>query len=247
MAHPVHLDNIEAFRAALHDYKMSAHAQKVLAASRLALLSGLAGGGRNTVINYLVKEHDYNFLISDTTRPPKLRDGVMEQNGVNYHFRVETDMLRDIQMGEFVEAEIIHNQQVSGTSIRELELANQKGKITIHETEFGGAHYIAMAKPDVHIIGLLPPSYDEWMRRLQAREDMHPDEFINRLTTAQTVLQNMLAEPYYKLVINNTIPQCASDIRDIVEFNQIHDERQQFAKSVANDMLARVQASLQHK
>lgn len=95
MVEPVRLENIKAFREALAEYQMSQHAQRVLYEARLVILAGLAAGGRNTVIKYLVKNHNYHFLVSDTTRPPKLRDGAMEQDGVNYYFRKELDMLQD--------------------------------------------------------------------------------------------------------------------------------------------------------
>lgn len=244
MAEPVHLENIDAFQQALQNYQISPHAQEVLRESHLVLLSGIAGGGRNTTIRYMVEHFDYFFLVSDTTRPPKLRDGVMEQDGVNYHFRKEAEMLRDIQDGEFIEAEVIHNQQVSGTSIRELERANKSGKITIHETEFGGAHFIAQAKPDAHIIAMLPPSYEEWIRRLSAREVMHQQEFMNRLRTAEKVLTSMLGEVYFKFVINDTVPKCAEDIREIVESGNVDPVKQKAAHLVAEQILAEVKDKL---
>lgn len=245
MAKEVHLDNIQAFRDVLGDYHMSEHAKKVLRDSRLVVISGVAGGGRNTIINYLVEHHDYFFLVSDTTRPPKLRDGVMEVDGVNYHFREEADMLRDIQSGEFVEAEIIHDQQVSGTSVRELERANKSGRITLHEAEFGGVGNIAAHKPDAQVIGLLPPSYQEWIHRFQKREDIHTRELMNRLRTAEKVLENMLREPYFKFVVNRTVAQGAEDIRLIVEQGIYTAAQDETGRTVARDILLEVSRTLQ--
>lgn len=244
MAKPVILHNRALFAVALKDYHMSEHANQILRDSKLVVLSGVAGGGRNSTIKYLVDNYNYFFMVSDTTRPPKLRDGVMEINGVNYHFRSESDMLADIQNGEFVEAEVIHNQQVSGTSVRELAKANASGCITIHEAEFGGVRFIANAKPDTHVIGLLPPNFDEWLRRLQAREEMHEDELLNRLQTAEKVLINMLSEPYFKFVVNDTIAQCAADIRKIVEGDLIDMKIQLQAKAVADELLQSVKHKL---
>jgi guanylate kinase len=197
MAEPVRLEHMDEFRKAIAEMRLSEHAKRVLTRANLVALSGLAGGGRNTIINYLVEHHDYHFIISDTTRPPKLRDGVMEQDGVNYYFRTEEGMLEDICSGEFIEAEIIHNQQVSGTSIREIERASEAGKVAIRDFEYLGIQNVATAKPDAHIIGILPPSYDTWLRRLFGREDIHPDEFANRLQTAEKVLEAMLRLPYF--------------------------------------------------
>lgn len=238
------LKNIQAFRDALAHYHVSEHAKSVLDNARIVVMSGVAGGGRNTVINRLVEQYDYFFLVSDTTRPPKMRDGRMEQDGVHYYFRTEEDMLRDIQNGEFVEAEIIHNQQVSGTSIREVERGNKSGKIGIHDFEFGGANNVALAKPDATIIGLLPPSYDEWIRRFRDREVIHEQEFMNRMHTAEKVLKNMLEKPYFKIVINDDIDRCVQYIREIVESSVYTEEASKKGKRIAQDMLMQVQKAL---
>lgn len=238
------LKNAQAFRRALQDYQVSDHARRVLSQAQIVVMSGVAGGGRNTVINRLVEQHNYYFLVSDTTRPPKMRDGRMEQNGVHYYFRTEEDMLRDIQKGEFVEAEIIHNQQVSGTSIREIERANAQGRVAIHDFEYGGANNVAAAKPDAVIIGLLPPSYDEWIRRFRDREVIHEDEFMNRMHTAEKVLQNMLDKPYFKIVINDDVGRCVDYIRGLVEGAVYTSEAAERGKVVAAAMLDQVERAL---
>lgn len=246
MPEPVKLHHKEEFAAAIAAHRVSKNAQEVLDTTKLVVLSGLAGGGRNTLINHLVEHHNYFFIVSDTTRPPKLRNGVMEQEGVHYYFRQEDDMLRDIQNGEFIEAEIIHNQQVSGTSIRELKRARDSGKIAIHDFEYQGAQNVAAAKPDAFIIGLLPPSYDEWIKRLSGREVMHRDEYLNRLATAEKVLEAMLSLPYFTLVINDVLEHCVSTIRSIVEQGEVDNVEQEQCRTVANAILTRVKHELGH-
>lgn len=244
MAELIRLQYMAEFQKAIAELRLSEHAQRVLSQSNLVAMAGLAGGGRNTIINYLVERHNYYFLVSDTTRPPKLRNGVMERDGVNYYFRTEEGMLEDIHAGEFIEAEIIHSQQVSGTSIREVERANEAEKIGIHDFEYKGAQAVATAKPTAHIIGLLPPSYDIWLSRLFGREELHPEEFANRLQTAEKVLEAMLRLPYYKFVINDTVEQAARDLRTIVEQGVTDDKKQQACRDLAQELLMRVQQGL---
>jgi guanylate kinase len=246
MADPVYLHHKAEFIAAIADHRVSDNAQAVLDSTKLVVLSGIAGGGRNTIINYLVEHYNYFFIVSDTTRPPKFRNGALEQNGVHYYFRTEEDMLRDIQNGEFIEAEVIHDQQVSGTSIRELKRARDSGKIAIHDFEYQGAQNVAAAKPDTYVIGLLPPSYDEWIERLTGREDMHSDEFLNRLATAEKVLEAMLSLPFFRLVVNDTLEDCAQKIRAIVEEGADDTNEQAHCHQVATDILARVKRELGH-
>lgn len=238
------LHNKKAFQEALENYHVSDHAKKVLAGTPFVALSSLAGGGRNTVIKKMAENYNYIFAISDTTRPPKVRDGKLEQDGINYYFRNENDILADIRSGEYIEAEIIHNQQVSGTSIREIERTAKTGKIPIHDFEYGGMLNVLKAKPDAVLIGLVPPNYDEWIRRLRGREVMTDQEFLNRLTTADKVLENLLTHPQYTLVINDTVEQCAQDIRLVVEKGEYSDDKQAAVRSVAEKLHDQVKSEL---
>jgi guanylate kinase len=244
MAQPVHLVHRKEFVEALKDYKPSAEALQLLSSVKYVPFAGLAGGGRNTVIQYLVNNYKYHFVVSDTTRPPKLRDGRMEVNGVQYFFRKEEEMLHEIQNGEFLEAELIHNQQVSGTSIRELLRARDEGRIPLNDVEFGGVEKVHQLLPDAIIIGLLPPGYDEWIRRFTEREEITDQELHNRLQTAKEVLTRMLEHPYFNLVINDKVEQCADDIREIVEQGSYAPEKSAECRATAEEILHRVNERL---
>ena len=122
-----HLQLRQEFETVLKNYQPSDQALKLLQKTPLVILLGVSGSGKNTIINHLVGFGRYHFIVSDTTRQPKLRDGNMEVDGVQYFFRSEADMLADLENGAFLEAEIIHKHQVSGTSIRELKRAVASG------------------------------------------------------------------------------------------------------------------------
>lgn len=241
---PPSLENKQAFEEALKNYEVSPHGKEVLNKTPFVALSGIAGGGRNTVIRVLVETGKYIFAVSDTTRPPKVRDGRLEIDGVDYYFRKEADMLHDIQNGEFIEAEIIHNQQVSGTSIREIERTMATGKVPIHDFEYGGIKNVVRAKPDAVIIGLVPPNYDEWIRRLYNREPLHDQEFFNRLVTAEKVLENMLSHPYFKLLVNDSTEECTRQLRHIVEDGEYTDEDHERGRQVVEGLLEAVRSEL---
>jgi guanylate kinase len=241
------LQNKQAFQEALKNYEVSPHGKEVLNKTPFVALSGIAGGGRNTVIRVLVETGKYIFAVSDTTRPPKVRDGRLEVDGVDYYFRDEAAMLQDIQSGEFIEAEIIHNQQVSGTSIREIERTIATGKIPIHDFEYGGIKNVVKAKPDAVIIGLVPPNYDEWIRRLYNREPLHDQEFLNRLVTAEKVLENMLAHPYFKLLVNDSTEECTEQLRRIVEDGNYTDEEHARGRRVVEGLLEAVKKGLSER
>ncbi|MGH7195154.1 MAG: guanylate kinase, partial [Candidatus Saccharimonadales bacterium] len=211
------LSHYQDFQEILENYQISDRAKQVLDRMRLVLLLAPTSGGRNTIIRQRVKTGHYHYVISDTTRPPRANDGVMEQNGVEYWFRSEKEILDDLKKGEYLEAEIIHSQQVSGISIRELENAQKEGKIAITDIELKGIHNVLRGKPDTIAIMLLPPSFEEWQRRLAGRGVMRPDEQKRRLETALRIFQDGLKQDYYHFVISDDINQTGGIIDAIVE------------------------------
>lgn len=234
--------HLEDFKTSITNYELSDHAKNVLAQTKLVVMLGVAGGGRNTLINYLTTTGPYYFIVSDTTRPPKVRDGKLEAHGTHYFFRTEDDFLKDLDLGEFIEAEIIHNQQVSGTSIRELQWANEQGLIGIHDFDIGGAANIAQLKPDAYVVGLLPPSFTEWQRRLSGREKMHNKEFANRMQTAVRILQDMIDKPYFKFIISDDVHHSSLALRRLVEEDEYTEEQHQKGLETAREILRKTKA-----
>jgi guanylate kinase len=215
MSH-VSLKHHQEFKDVLANYHMSERAKTALEGLHLVLLVAATSTGRNTVINELVKNYDYYFIVSDTTRPPQFRDGKMEESGVQYFFRSEEDMLNDLKAGEFFEAELIHEQQVSGISIRELEKSKNLNKIAITDVDIGGINNALKAKPDIKPIFLLPPSFDEWQNRLTGRGRMTEHEIRNRLKTAEKIFDQGLHNNKFNFVIAEDVPHSAAVINDIV-------------------------------
>lgn len=206
-----------AFTALLHDYKMSKDASRLIKQVPILVMLGPMAAGRNSVMNELEKTGRYTFLVSDTTRPPKVRNGIKEKHGVHYYFRTEEEMLSDLKKGVFLEAELIHNQQVSGTSTRELRRAMAEEKIAMHDYELGGAAALANMSAVVKVIVLVPPTYNEWQRRIKGREIMSKAEYDNRTKSALLILQESLKHSDYSIVVNDSLPSAVEQIRGIVE------------------------------
>jgi guanylate kinase len=241
------LQHKEEFKAVLDGYQPSQAARETLSKIPLVIMLGVAGGGRNTIINHLVNSGNYHFIISDTTRPPKFRDGKMEQDGVNYNFRKEEDILQDLKDGKFLEAELIHNQQVSGISVHELERAAATGKVPINEIDLGGTVAVRNAKPDTKFFFIVPPSYKEWMYRLQGREVMSPQELRNRLETAVRVLNEGLASEDFIFVVNDSSHRSAErideEVRGGIGNQSEHTAGRQAAEEILRDLTTHLEAA----
>jgi guanylate kinase len=205
------------FQEILSKYDVSESAKQALAEIKLVLLIAPTSAGKNTIIRRQLQTGRYYFIVSDTTRPPRENDGVMEQNGREYWFRTEEEMINDLKNGEYLEAEIIHGQKVSGISIRELKKDHVQHKIAITDVDLKGMHHVMRAKPDTFAVMLVPPSFDEWQRRLNSRGRMSEQELKRRLKTAQQLFDDGLSQDYYQFVISENVEQSASLIDAIVE------------------------------
>jgi len=239
------LTKLDSFQQILADYHLSDAAKDLLASMQLTLLVGPTSSGRNTIINELLKSGKYHQIISDTTRKPRTNNGIMEQNGVEYWFRSEDDILSDLAAGEFLEAAIIHGQQVSGTSMRELANAASKGKVAINEIEVVGADNIHAAKPDALFLFILPPSFDEWMARMNFRGQLPEDEVRRRLESAVEELSTALDRDYYRFVINNTFKQTTEAINAMIIEGKRSDTHQAEGIAMARRLLTDTKAHLQ--
>lgn len=211
------LTRLAEFQAVLADYHMSDEAKRLLAEAPLVILTGITASGRNTIIRELLKTGEYHFVVSDTTRPPRSNDGVMEQNGVEYWFRTEEDLLADLRVGAFIEAAIIHQQQVSGISLRELQAARVDNKIAINEIETQGVDRIMQAVPGALVpIFVLPPSFEVWQERWAKRGQISNEERQKRMASARAELDAALTKGYYHFLVNDDLQKAVSGIQKIV-------------------------------
>jgi len=238
------LKHFDQFQSILDNYEVSRDGKQLLERIKLVLLVSPTSAGRNTIIKELVKTGDYEFIVSDTTRPKRENNGVLEQDGVEYWFKTEEEILEGLKKGQYLEADIIHKQQVSGISLRELEKAANHKKIAIDEVYYVGIDNVKKAKPDTFTLFVLPPSYEQWMERLLKRGEMTADEIKNRLVSAELELETTTKRDYYQYVVNDKLDEAVKTVRRIVEEGDYSDEEHQAGKDLAWKLLSRVKQQL---
>jgi guanylate kinase len=209
------LKHLSEFQQLLGSYRISEKSKAILNAVDLVLLVAPTSTGRNTIISELLKSGKYYHIISDTTRQPRANNGVIEKNGEVYWFQSEQDMLDELRSGNFIEVALIHHQQVSGVSLRELNKAAESGKIAITDVDTVGARRIHELKWNSHIIYVLPPSFDEWLRRLNDRGGIVIEEQKRRLASAHAELLEALHERFYWFVVNEDVSTAAAQVDSI--------------------------------
>lgn len=230
------LEHRQEFEKLLKNYHPSAEAIQALKNTRVVALNGPSSTGRNTVIRELLKTDDYYFIVSDTTRPRRYNDGVLEQDGREYFFRNELDLLGDLKQGRFIEAEIIHNQQVSGVSIREVEKAHDLNKTAIADMEIEGVINLSRLKPDAIVIVFVPPSFREWINRINNRGKLSDYELHNRFQTATKLFKLALPHQNFHFVINDKIGPTIDYVNNLVKNDAQDASTETHARQLAQEL-----------
>ena len=230
------LKQLPSFQKILDKYAISEKGKAILAETTLIVMSAPTSSGRNTIIRRLLETGRYHFIVSDTTRQPRMNNGEMEKDGREYWFKSEDEFLEGLREGKYLEAEILHNQQVSGISIRELEKANKEGKIAVSDTGVKGTDNIVRSKPDTIALFVLPPSFQEWQNRLKNRGIMTADELRRRMSSAVDELNMALKKEYYTFIVSIDIEESLKHINSVVEgrLDDLIDQKQ--AHQLATDL-----------
>lgn len=241
------LKHLTEFEDTLKSYQPSKRALELLNNLHLVILAGPTAAGRNTLIKLLVQTDRYHYALSDTTRQKRINDGVKEQDGVEYWFITEEEFLSGLKSGQYLEAAVIHRQQVSGVNILRLESTVSTGKIAINEIENKGVATYYKYKPDTLCVFLLPPGFDVWMQRIRGRGDVDEAELRRRLESAILEITDALKKDYYQFVVNYEITEAAQAVDEIANGRKIDEAKQQIGRDHAEQLLIDVQLYLNTK
>ncbi len=231
------LEHLHEFQAILKNYRPSLEILDLLQTTQLVLLVAPAAAGRNTIIRNLIMTGKYRFLVSDTTRRPRINNGVPERNGEEYWFKSEQEFLYGLRSTAYIEAAIIHRQQVSGISLQELRTAATTRQIAITDVDIQGCDSIKSYSDTTIPVFILPPSFDEWMRRLDGRGLMDPTEKQRRLISAVEEIQVALDRSYFKFIINWDLRKTVEELHESIIARTFAETKQATARAHAEQLL----------
>ena len=176
----------------------------------ILVISGPSGAGKGTVRNELLKNSDFVFSVSATTRDP--RPG--EVRDVDYHYITREEFEGKIERGEMLEY-TRYSGEYYGTVLAEATAVIESGRNLILEIEVEGAMNVKRNYPDAILIMLLSPSFAEQERRLRARATETEEKIAKRL--ARTHEEMEYFSNYDYVVCNDVVEDCAAQIRAIVQ------------------------------
>ena len=162
---------------------------------KLFVLSGPGGVGKSTITKALSDHDDFWVSVSATTRSP--RNG--ERDGVDYFYISTEEFNRRISANEFLEwAEFAGN--LYGTPASQVKEKLASGVNVILEIEIDGARQVRRSSPDAKLVFIAPPSWEELVKRLEARGTDTVDRRAQRLALAQ---EEMAAQSEFDYVLVN--------------------------------------------
>jgi guanylate kinase len=182
------------------------------APARLTVLAGPTAVGKGTVSAY-IRDHfpDVQLSVSATTRRP--RPG--EVDGVHYFFVSDNEFDRMIADGELLEWAVVHNSYRYGTPRPPIDEALAAGKRVLLEIDLQGARSVRAVMPEARLVFLLPPSWEELVRRLIGRGTEDAEEQQRRLETAKVELAAQ--DEFDAKVVNREVGQAAQEVVELMD------------------------------
>jgi len=190
-------------------------ARRGAADSRLVVLAGPTAVGKGTVAAYIREHHpEVHLSVSATTRAP--RAGEVE--GVSYFFVDDAEFDRMIEAGDLLEYATVHNAYRYGTPRGPVEAAIADGHSVLLEIDIQGARAVRRAMPEARLVFLLPPTWEELVRRLIGRGTEDSAEQSRRLETAKLELAAQ-GEFDYR-VVNTDVAEAAEEVVDLMQIRK---------------------------
>lgn len=210
---------MESIEEQIKNYTPNHVGADLLKSTNVVLLVGITGAGKDTVQHEMLKTGLFHNLVTTITRPPRYNNGVLEEDGIDYHFIDDEAATKLLNAGEYVEVSLVHGR-IYGVTSNEIRRAQEGGKIAIADVDVQGVAKYKKVSDSVTAIFLVPPNYHEWRRRVRNRypnEAAFLEDWPNRRQSAVMELERALAAPYYHFVINDELAETVHSCMQIAE------------------------------
>ncbi|UJD06433.1 MAG: hypothetical protein HXL06_003535 [Candidatus Nanosynbacter sp. HMT-348_TM7c-JB] len=223
----------------IKDYEPNEQAIELVRSTKVVLLAGITGAGKDTIKKRLLKIPYFRDIVSHTTRLPRINNGKAEEDGVDYHFIDQPTAMEMLQKREFVEAKFVHGT-IYGTSVAEIKLAYDQNKVAITDIDVQGVAEYEKLSPCGIAIFIVPPTYQTWIERLKKRYKTEADfqaEWPKRRQSSIEELKHALEVPYYHVIINDDLDDAVQICHEIIERGDIFSSRDDHARLAARSLL----------
>ncbi len=179
----------------------------------LFIISSPSGGGKDSIINALIKIFPGSTrVITTTTRAP--RPGNV--NGVDYHFITSEDFKQKLADGEFVEHNIYGGNYYGMQKMHLTELL-AKHPIVFTQIDVNGKHQLDHTDLKYVSIFLVPDSLDTLRQRIITRGGLTPEAVEERMKIAAAEIAESTDYEYKIINENGKMAKTVATIAKIIE------------------------------
>jgi guanylate kinase len=133
---------------------------------------------------------------------------------VHYTFVSDEEFDRTLAARELVQWSTSPEGHRYGTPRPPIDAALAEGKSVLLEIDLQGARAVRTTMPEARLVFLLPPSWDELVRRLIGRGTETPAEQQRRLETARVELAAQ--DEFDFKVVNHDVGQAAQEVVELM-------------------------------
>lgn len=227
-------------------YEPNEAAIELVRQTRITLLVGISGAGKDTIKRRLLEDGAYRDIVSHTTRAPRRNNGVMEVPDEDYHFIDLATAEQMIARQQFVEVKYVHGT-VYGTSVGELKKSYDDHKIAITDIDVQGVAEYKDLSQQVVALFILPPNFSTWCQRLRARyesDDAFDAEWPKRRDSAIRELTHALELPYYHFIVNDELDEAVRIANEITQHGDVFYRKDDELRLRARDLLDAIKMSI---
>ncbi len=194
----------------------------------LFVVTGPSGCGKSTMIHHVMRDlRRVRFSVSHTTRPRR----PSESEGKDYHFVSRPVFERMIARKQFAEWAVVHGQ-LYGTSKREIAAKSRSGDLILDIDVQGARQMMASGVPLVPVF-VLPPRYQDLVRRLRGRGEDKSKAIERRLRNARAEVRQAMKFDY--IIINDRLDRAVLELESVILASRC---RREARRAVVREALA---------
>lgn len=226
------------FKLLIKDYQPSPQTLETFVSSDFAVIAGPAGAGKDTLRGRLVgaRPDKYRAILSTTTRAPRPK----ETDGIDYHFVDTQAMKGGLAERRYLQAALVHQQQVSTLDIKDIEgLGNSQTGLSI--LVVGTEQELRAYKPDIKTIFLVPPSLEDMQDRLH-RSSRNSDqaEISRRMEAAKKEIGFAFDQKNYYCLVTKDPNHTAALVDAFLTDDKIDRTEDEEARSKMQEILSQL-------
>lgn len=164
----------------------------------LIIMSAPSGAGKDSIRDLLIAwKLPFHFAVTATTREKRAD----EIEGVDYHFLTDEEFRRLESEGGLLEKADVYGQRKGVPRVEVLEPL-QAGRDVFARVDIQGADTLKRLIPHALMIFIAPPSLEETVRRLDARDTESGEDLQRRIDAARSEMEAAARFDY--VVVNET-------------------------------------------